>query len=80
MAENLPKLSSLDTLMKLKSTNSYKTPVLLITKNKLFGYKDKAIEQGFSDLIYEPLKKEQLLSVIMNYIEKKDYKKKQNTL
>lgn len=72
MAENLPKLSSLDTLMKLKSTNSYKTPVLLITKNKLFGYKDKAIEQGFSDLIYEPLKKEQLLSVIMNYIEKKD--------
>ena len=41
MEEDLEKLSSEDTLIKLKDTSGYKIPVILISNNKGFGMKER---------------------------------------
>ena len=69
MEENLPKLSSEDTLIKLKDTPAYKTPVVLITDKKEIDTKDRYIEIGYSDVLFLPFKKEQVIKVIEEYIE-----------
>lgn len=68
--EELEKLSSEDTLKKLKETTEYKTPVLLISKNRTFGSKEMYQEKGFTDVIFLPLSKEQLLKQVREYIKK----------
>lgn len=68
--EELEKLSSEDTLKKLKETTEYKTPVLLISKNRAFGSKEMYQEKGFTDVIFLPLSKEQLLKQVREYIKK----------
>ena len=69
MEENLPKLSSEDTLIKLKDTPAYKTPVVLITDKKEIDTKDRYIEIGYSDVLFLPFRKEQVIKVIEEYIE-----------
>ena len=69
MEENLPKLSSENTLIKMKDTPGYKIPVLLLTDNKEFGSKEMYQEKGFKDTISLPLKREEILRNIVKYIE-----------
>lgn len=68
--EEIPKLSSEDTLNKIKDTKCYKKPVILITKNKEFGSREMYQEKGFKDIIIEPIKKEEIISTIKEYIER----------
>ena len=68
--EEIPKLSSEDTLNKIKETKCYKKPVILITKNKGFGVREMYQEKGFKDIIIEPLKKEEIINTVKEYIEK----------
>lgn len=44
--ESIPKLSSEDTLNKIKDTKCYKKPVILITKNKEFGSRENVSRKG----------------------------------
>lgn len=67
--EDLPKLSSEDTLIKLKDTPGYKIPVVLMTDNKGFGLREKCQEKGFKDVIFLPFKKEQMLNSIKENLE-----------
>ena len=64
MEENLEKLSSEDTLIKIKDTPGYKIPVVLISNNKGFGAKEMYQEKGFKDVIFMPIKKNELLEII----------------
>ena len=68
--ESIPKLSSEDTLNKIKDTKCYKKPVILITKNKEFGSREMYQEKGFKDIIIEPIKKEEIINIIKEYIDK----------
>ena len=68
--ESIPKLSSEDTLNKIKDTKCYKKPVILITKNKEFGSREMYQEKGFKDIIIEPIKKEEVINIIKEYIDK----------
>ena len=67
--ENLEKLSSENTLIKIKDTPGYKIPVLLLTENNEFGAKEMYQEKEFKDTILLPIKKEELLKSIKKYIE-----------
>ena len=67
--EEIPKLSSEDTLNKIKDTKCYKKPVLIITKNKEFGSREMYQEKGFKDIIIEPIKKEEIINIIKEYIK-----------
>ena len=66
--EEIPKLNYEDTLNKIKETKCYKKPVLLITSNQIFGSKEMYQEKGFKDTIYKPIKKEELIHEIEEYI------------
>lgn len=63
--ENLKKLSSEgeDTLIKIKDTPGYKIPVVLISNNKGFGMKEMYQEKGYKDVIFMPIKKNELLEI-----------------
>ena len=67
--EDLEKLSSEDTLIKLKDTSGYKIPVILISNNKGFGAKEMYQEKGFKDVLFLPLKKEEVLKQVEEYIK-----------
>ena len=69
MEEDLEKLSSEDTLIKLKDTSGYKIPVILISNNKGFGAKEMYQEKGFKDVLFLPLKKEEVLKQVEEYIK-----------
>lgn len=66
--EEIPKLNYEDTLNKINETKCYKKPVLLITSNQIFGSKEMYQEKGFKDTIYKPIKKEELIHEIEEYI------------
>ena len=68
--EEIPKLSSEDTMKKIKDTKCYKKPVILITKNKEFGSREMYQEKGFKDIIIEPIKKEEVINIVKEYIDK----------
>lgn len=67
--ENLQKLSSEDTLIKIKDTPGYKIPVVLISNNKGFGMKEMYQEKGYKDVIFMPIKKNELLEIIKNNLD-----------
>ena len=69
MEENLEKLSSEDTLIKIKDTPGYKIPVVLISKNIGFGMKERYQEQGYKDVLFTPFKKNELLETIENNLD-----------
>lgn len=69
MEEDLEKLSSEDTLIKLKDTSGYKIPVILISNNKGFVAKEMYQEKGFKDVLFLPLKKEEVLKQVEEYIK-----------
>lgn len=69
MEENLQKLSSEDTLIKIKDTPGYKIPVVLISNNKGFGMKEMYQAKGYKDVIFLPIKKNELLEIIKNNLD-----------
>jgi len=69
MEDNLPKLSSENTLIKLKSITGFKTPVVLLTKIKDINEREEKLKLGFIETIILPLKKEQIEELINNYLD-----------
>ena len=55
-------------LIKIKDTPGYKIPVVLISNNKGFGAKEMYQEKGFKDVIFMPIKKNELLEIIKENI------------
>ena len=67
MEDNLPKLSSRDTLLKLQSITGFKTPVILLTKIKDINEKEEYLKLGFNEVITLPLKKENVSELVKTY-------------
>ena len=66
--EHLEKLSSENTLAKLKSIQGFKTPVILLTDIKDINEKEEYLKLGFTEIVTLPLKKEQVEELVNNYI------------
>ena len=67
MEEHLEKLSSENTLAKLKSIQGFKTPVILLTDIKDINEKEEYLKLGFTEIVTLPLKKEQVEEIVYNY-------------
>ena len=67
--ENLEKLSSEDTLLKIQDTPGYKIPTVLLTEHSEFGSKEIYQKKGFTDIVAIPLKKENLYHIVEKYME-----------
>ena len=68
--EELPKLSSEDTLFKVGELGVYKTPIIVLTVRKEFGVEEELIKKGFSDVIKLPLKKEEAIKIVDKYLKR----------
>ena len=67
MEENLEKLSSQNTLIKLKSIPDFKIPVVLLSKKQDINEKEEFLKLGFSQVLTLPLKKEQVEELVNDY-------------
>lgn len=67
MEDNLPKLSSENTLVKLKSIKGFKIPVILLTELKDINEKEEYLKLGFSEVVTLPLTKEKTNEIIHDY-------------
>ncbi len=70
MDEELPKLSSVHTLEKLKSIEDFHVPVVLMIKKKDIETKDTYINIGFHDTISTAINKEEVKKVVEKYMNK----------
>jgi len=71
MEEHLEKLSSENTLAKLRSIQGFKTPVILLTDIKDINEKEEYLKLGFTEIVTLPLKKEQVEELVNNYVQEK---------
>lgn len=67
MEEKLEKLSSVNTLEKLKTIQSFKTPVILLTNLKDINQKEEYLKLGFNEVLTLPLKKENINELVKTY-------------
>ena len=68
--EQLSQISAMELIKKIKNIRNFNIPVILLTKDNSYEYNDDYKKLGFSDYILKPVKKEQLLSKINEYIKK----------
>lgn len=68
MDETLPKLSSIHTFEKLKTIESFKVPVVLMTKHEDIETKDTYINIGFGDTIGVPITKDEIKQILNKYM------------
>ena len=72
MEDELDKLSSIDTLNKLKQIENFKIPVIILTRKIEMNRKKDYSKLGFTDTYIIPVSKESVKEIITNYISKED--------
>lgn len=68
--EQLSQISAMELIKKIKNIKNFKIPVILLTKDNKYEYDDEYKKLGFSDYLLKPVKKENLLDKINEYVEK----------
>ena len=68
--ESLSQISGEELLKKFKSFRNFNIPVILLSKDNKYEYNEEYIKMGFNDILIKPLKKDELLKIINNYIKK----------
>ena len=68
--EELSSISGKELLEKIKEIRNFNTPVILLTKDNNYEYNEEYKNEGFTDYILKPLKKNTLLEIINKYTKK----------
>ena len=63
MDDMMPKMSGVETLQKLKESNSFHTPVIALTANAIAGMREKYLKDGFDEYLAKPIDKKELVDV-----------------
>lgn len=66
----MPKMSGIETLLKLKDDKEFNTSVVALTANAISGMKDQYISAGFNDYLAKPIDKNELKRVLNTYLKK----------
>ncbi len=74
MDDMMPKMSGVETLNKIKDSNLYDGPIVVLTANALTGMKEKYLDAGFSDYLAKPIEKDELNRILNGYLNKNDRK------
>ena len=67
--ESLSQISGEELLKKFKSFRNFNIPVILLSKDNKYEYNEEYIKMGFNDILIKPLKKDELIKIINNYIK-----------
>ena len=68
--EQLSQISAIELIKKIKSIRNFNIPVILLTKDNSYEYNDEFKDLGFSDYLLKPVKKEELLNKINEFMKK----------
>ena len=68
--EELTSISGKELLIKIKEIRNFNTPVILLTKDNNYEYNEEYKNEGFTDYVLKPLKRNILLEVINKYTKK----------
>ena len=68
--ESLSQISGEELLKKFKSFRNFNIPVILLSKDNKYEYNEEYIKMGFNDILIKPLKKDELIKIINNYIKR----------
>ena len=68
--EELTSISGKELLTKIKEIRNFNTPVILLTKDNNYEYNEEYKNEGFTDYVLKPLKRNILLEVINKYTKK----------
>ena len=71
MDDMMPKMSGVETLVKLKEVKGFNTPVIALTANAIAGMREKYLNDGFNEYLAKPIDKTELKN-IFNIIFKND--------
>ena len=69
MDQMMPGLSGSDTMLKLKSMDSFDIPIVVLTADAMEGQKDKYLDMGFADYISKPIDKLELSRVLKEFLK-----------
>ncbi len=70
MDDMMPKLSGVETLVKLKEINGFNIPVVILTANAIAGMKEKYLSEGFDDYLAKPIERGELDRIINTFLGK----------
>ena len=59
----MPKMSGVETLVKLRKIDNFNTPVVALTANAISGMKEKYLIDGFDGYLAKPIEKDELVKV-----------------
>lgn len=76
MDDMMPKMSGVETLKELKGINGFCTPVVALTANAISGMREKYIGLGFNDYLAKPINKNELETVVYQYLSPSYVEKK----
>ena len=68
--EELSQITGVELIKKFKEIRNFNIPVILLTKDNSYEYNQEYVNQGFSDYIIKPLKKEILLEKLDKFMNK----------
>lgn len=75
MDDMMPKMSGVETLQKLKESNSFHTPVIALTANAIAGMREKYLNDGFDEYLAKPIDKKELVDVFNHIFTDSDGEK-----
>lgn len=64
----MPKMTGVQTFLKLKEIKNFQTPVVILTANAVAGEKEKYLSYGFDDYLAKPMDQKELSRVLSNYL------------
>lgn len=68
--EQLSQISAMELIKKIKSIRNFNIPVILLTKDNGYEYNDDYKKLGFSNYLLKPVKKDELLNIINEYVKR----------
>lgn len=75
--DQMPEMTGIEVLEKLKKKEDFKTPVIALTANALSGVKEKYILMGFDGYLSKPIDKILLEELLLDFLGKETSKKEE---
>ncbi len=67
----MPEMDGIETLKAIKSSESHcniDTPIIVLTANAVVGAKEKYLEDGFTDYLSKPIREDELMDMLREYL------------
>lgn len=65
----MPDMDGVETLNKLKTTDNFSTPVIVLTADAIVGVKEKYLSVGFNDYLSKPINVDELNEILKKYLQ-----------